>query len=115
MLRTLFLTYLELFNHTFCLRDRYRDRDMDEWVVWFYVEPFTLHLNRDRGRHLFPIALILVVVQCPSTGPSSSVDYTIMVCLHCPTETKTDTDTDKFINLHKTQWESVLMSCLLTI
>ena len=20
---------------------------MDEWVVWFYVEPFTLHLNRD--------------------------------------------------------------------
>ena len=24
------------------------DQDMDEWVVWFCVEPFTLHLNRDR-------------------------------------------------------------------
>ena len=21
-----------------------------EWVVWFYVEPFTLHLNKDRDR-----------------------------------------------------------------
>ena len=20
---------------------------MDEWVVWFYAEPFTLHLNRN--------------------------------------------------------------------
>ena len=39
------------FNHTGCLRDW--DRDMDEWVVWFYVEPLTLHLNRDRGRQLW--------------------------------------------------------------
>ena len=22
---------------------------MDEWVVWFYIGPFTLHLNRDRA------------------------------------------------------------------
>ena len=36
------------FNHTGCLQDRDRDQDR-EWVVWFYVEPFTLHLNRDRG------------------------------------------------------------------
>ena len=36
--------------HTGCLQDWVRDqnRDMDEWVVWFSVEPFTLHLNRDR-------------------------------------------------------------------
>ena len=39
------------FNHTGCLQDRDRDQDR-EWVVWFYVEPFTLHLNRDRVRHL---------------------------------------------------------------
>ena len=38
-------------------------RDMDKWVVWFYVEPFTLHLNRDRGRHLLsPIILVPVHV-----------------------------------------------------
>ena len=50
------------FNHTGC--DFYdRDRDMDEWVVWFYVEPFTLHLNRDRGWHLLsPIVLVPIPV-----------------------------------------------------
>ena len=34
-----------------CLQDwdRHQDQNMDEWVVWFYVEPFTLHLNRDKG------------------------------------------------------------------
>ena len=45
------------FNHTGCLWDRDRDQDedrdqnqdMDKWVVWLYVEHFTLHLNRDRG------------------------------------------------------------------
>ena len=31
------------FDHTSCLWDR--DRDMEEWIVQFYVEPFTLHLN----------------------------------------------------------------------
>ena len=36
-------------NHTGCLRDRDRDWDMDEWVIRFHVEPFTLHLYRDRG------------------------------------------------------------------
>ena len=37
------------FNHTGCLRDWDWDqgRDMDKLVVWFYVEPFTLQLNRD--------------------------------------------------------------------
>ena len=35
--------------HTGCLRDWHRDKG--EWVVCFYVEPFTLHLNRDRGSH----------------------------------------------------------------
>ena len=29
-------------------------RDMDEWVVWFYVEPFTLHLNMDRADTYYP-------------------------------------------------------------
>ena len=39
---------------------------MDEWVVWFYVELSTLHLNRDRGRHLLsPIVLVLVPVPVP--------------------------------------------------
>ena len=33
------------FNHTGCLRDR--DLDMDRWVLWFHVEPLTVHLNRD--------------------------------------------------------------------
>ena len=44
---------------------------MDEWVVWFYVEPFTLHLKRDRGRHPFTrIALVLVpfLVSLPDTA-----------------------------------------------
>ena len=35
------------FNDTGCLLDQ--DRDMDKWVVWFYVEHITLHLNKDRG------------------------------------------------------------------
>ena len=36
---------------------------MDEWVVWFYVEPFTLHMNRDRGQFLLsPIVLVPVLV-----------------------------------------------------
>ena len=42
------------FNHTSCLLDREWDWDMDECVVRFYVQPFTLHLNRDRGRRYCP-------------------------------------------------------------
>ena len=42
---------------------------MDEWVVWFYVEPFTLHLNRDRGLHLLsPILLVPVPVPVLDTA-----------------------------------------------
>ena len=48
------------FIHTGCLRDW--GRDMDEWVAWFYVEHFILHLNRDRGWHLWsPIVLVPVL------------------------------------------------------
>ena len=48
------------FIHTGCLRDW--GRDMDEWVAWFYVEHFTLHLNRDRGWQLLsPIVLVPVL------------------------------------------------------
>ena len=55
------------FNHTGCVRDS--DGGMDEWVVWFYVEPFTLHLNRDRGQHLLsPIVLVPVPVPVPDTA-----------------------------------------------
>ena len=33
---------------------------MDEWVVWFYVEPFTLDLSRNRDK--YPIVLASVPV-----------------------------------------------------
>ena len=50
-----------------------RDRDMDKWVVWFYVEPFTLLLNTDGGGHLSsPIDPGF----CPGTG-HKQCDYTI--------------------------------------
>ena len=42
---------------------------MDQWVAWFYIEPFTLHLNRDRNQHLFsPIVLVPVPVPVPDTA-----------------------------------------------
>ena len=41
------------FNHTGCLRDW--DRDTDKWVVWFDVEPPTLHLNRDSANGLYTL------------------------------------------------------------
>ena len=42
---------------------------MDEWVVWFYVEPFTLYLNKDRGWHLLsPIVLVAIPVPAPDTA-----------------------------------------------
>ena len=61
------------FNHTGCLQhqDRDRDWDMDEWVVLFYVEPFTPHPNRDRAWYLlFPIVLVPVPfpVHVPDTA-----------------------------------------------
>ena len=31
-----------------------RDRDTDEKVVWFYVEPFTLYLNMDGAVTYYP-------------------------------------------------------------
>ena len=43
-------------------------RDKDEWVVWVYVEPFILQLNRDRGD----------TVLSPGTG-QSQCGYTIYV------------------------------------
>ena len=47
------------FNHAGCLKDW--ERDMNKWVIWIYVEPFTLFLNRDKGRHLLsPIVLVPV-------------------------------------------------------
>ena len=51
--------------HTGCLRDRERhwDQDRDEWVVWFYVESFTLHLYRVRG-------LTPIVPHCSGSRPS---------------------------------------------
>ena len=70
------------FIHTGCLRDR--DRDVNEW---FYVEPFTLHLNRDREewamypfdrswncfRHCVLIILQwLSCVQCPILVPDTA-------------------------------------------
>ena len=55
------------YNHTGCLQDWDGDQDMDEWVVWFYVEPFTLHLNRDMGRHLLS-PMVVIPVPVPHTA-----------------------------------------------
>ena len=47
---------------------------MDEWLAWFYVEPFTLHLNKDRGWHLLsPIVLVLVPVPVPVPDTASVI------------------------------------------
>ena len=46
----MFVLYHLWFDHTGCLRDW--ERDMGEWVVCFYVEPFPLYLNRDMGWHI---------------------------------------------------------------
>ena len=47
---------------------------MDKQVVWFYVEPFTLHLNRDLGWHLLsPIVLVLVPVPVPVPDTASVI------------------------------------------
>ena len=46
---------------------------MDEWVVWFYVEPFILYLNRNRGQHL-----LSPLFRSLSRYPTQPVcDYTI--------------------------------------
>ena len=64
------------FNHTGGLRDQDRDldRDMDEWVVRFYAEPFTPHLNMDRGQHLLS-PIVLSSAPCLCTR-HSQCDYT---------------------------------------
>ena len=64
------------FNHAGCIQNPNSDRDQDmvEWVVWFYVEPFTLHLNRDRGQHLLsPIVLVSVLVPVPVADTASVI------------------------------------------
>ena len=45
---------------------------MDMWVVWFYIEPVTLHLNRDRGT-LSPIVLVPVLVPDPVLDTASVI------------------------------------------
>ena len=48
---------------------------MDKWVVWFYVEPFTLHLNRHRAWHLlFPIVLALVPIPVSVLDTASVIE-----------------------------------------
>ena len=60
------------FNHTGCLRDR--DLDMDRWVLWFHVEPLTVHLNRDRDQYLLsPIVLVPVPVPAVPVPDTASV------------------------------------------
>ena len=65
------------FNHTGCLRNQDRDtgkaRDMDKWVVWFYVEPFTLHLNSDGADTIVPIILVRVPVPVPVPDTTSVI------------------------------------------
>ena len=52
---------------------------MDKWVTWFYLEPFTLHLNRGMGCHkLSPIVLIPVPVPVPVSDTAS-----VITPLHC--------------------------------
>ena len=69
--------YLPLwFNQTGCLwdQDRDRDRDMNEWILWLYVEPFTLHLNKDRSWHLLShIGLVPVPVPAPVQDTASVI------------------------------------------
>ena len=69
------------FNHTGCLRNQDRDRDqqardMDKWVVWFYVEPFTLHLNSNVADTIVPHCSGSGPGPCPGTG-HNQCDYTI--------------------------------------
>ena len=64
------------------LWDRDRDRDMDKWVVWFYVEPFTLFLNKDGGGHLSsPIVLVQIPVPVP-VPVTNSVIPPLLVLYH---------------------------------
>ena len=77
------------FNHTGWLpyRDRDQDWNMDEWVVWVYVEPFTLYLNGDRDRQLLsPIALVPVPVPVLGTASGTSQASTnlhdVIVCMY---------------------------------
>ena len=60
------------FNHTVCLQefDRDQDWDMGEWVVWFYVERFTLLLNKERADTYCPHCFGSGPGPCPNTGHS---------------------------------------------
>ena len=56
---------------------------MDECVVWFYEEPFTLHLNRDRGRHLLS-PIVLVQVPVPVLVPNTASVITPLSSVSIP-------------------------------
>ena len=43
------------------------NRDRKEWVVWLYVEPFTLHLNKDREEWVVYTGSILNLSHCTWT------------------------------------------------
>ena len=70
---------------------------MDEWVVWFYVEPFTLHLNRNREEWVyvphFQILKLLQVVRfndismafrCPVQVPDTASVNSLYIILAVP-------------------------------
>ena len=64
-------------SHTGCLRNQDRDWDLDheEWVVWFYIEPFTLHVNRKMEER----------VMYPFSGPGTVVCFNCMsMAFRCP-------------------------------
>ena len=71
------------FNYTGCLQDRDTDRnwDMDEWIVWFYVEPFILHLKRDKNLYLLP-PITLVPVSVPVSTPDTASVITPSGSIH---------------------------------
>ena len=62
------------FSHIGGLLDRDGYPVVDKWVVWFCVEPFTLHGNIDRSWHLLsPIVLALVPVPVPILGTANVI------------------------------------------
>ena len=47
---------------------------MDRWVLWFHVEPLTVHLNRDRDQYLLsPFVLVPVPVPAVPVPDTASV------------------------------------------
>ena len=51
---------------------------MNEWVVWFYVEPFTLYLNGQGQTPIHAYCSGSVPGPCPGTG-HSQCDYAIWI------------------------------------